>query len=364
MQRIPGGTSQMAATRPTLLCGARGHCRPHALLAIEEKLGRATEALAASNEKQVEPTQELMVHAEKDMLEAACTEEMHCAQDTIAALEQELHVEGMIAKIYPRWLLSTLAWKKATWAEEHPEMTGERRTRRSSCAGRTQLQTKLEDSASLTSVQPKCNSKPVREFSYWLGIFRTNGKIPGLISDCTSGAPKLVKIHAASRAECAARRHHHAGACQEYSVPHMTKRHHYVLAWFHGKLVRMPHDRKEHKWPGQEICHGMHSLQYDLLRAGLACELERKHHTNGENSVCENVLRSLFGQNRLVTRLAGPNLHSRAVADISHQQNDLRGEDKIKKLPDRDTEIYDQNKMRWSFASADSLDWSPSLSFQ
>ncbi|KAJ7737174.1 hypothetical protein DFH07DRAFT_985750 [Mycena maculata] len=37
-----------------------------------------------------------------------------------------------------------------------------------------------------------CNSKPVREFSYWLGIFRTNGKIPGLISDCTSGAPKLV----------------------------------------------------------------------------------------------------------------------------------------------------------------------------
>ncbi|KAJ7760250.1 hypothetical protein DFH07DRAFT_771876 [Mycena maculata] len=45
----------------------------------------------------------------------------------------------------------------------------------------------------LTSVQPTCNSKPVREFSYWLGIFRTNGKIPGLISDCTSGTPNGIE---------------------------------------------------------------------------------------------------------------------------------------------------------------------------
>ncbi|KAF8214069.1 Up-regulated during septation-domain-containing protein [Mycena galopus ATCC 62051] len=94
---------------------------PAAVLALEEKLKSATEALAASSAKQGELARELAAaRAEKDAVEAARAEEMQSAQDTIAALESELpRLEGMDEE------MQTLAREKAAWAEEREALMRE-----------------------------------------------------------------------------------------------------------------------------------------------------------------------------------------------------------------------------------------------
>ncbi|KAJ6560401.1 Up-regulated during septation-domain-containing protein [Mycena capillaripes] len=95
---------------------------PAAVLALEEKLTRATEALAASSAKQAELARELAAaRAEKDAVEAARTDDLKNAQDTIAALERELpRLEGMDQD------MQTLAQEKAAWAEERTALIRER----------------------------------------------------------------------------------------------------------------------------------------------------------------------------------------------------------------------------------------------
>ncbi|KAJ7167635.1 Up-regulated during septation-domain-containing protein [Mycena filopes] len=92
---------------------------PASVLALEEKLTRATEALAASSEKQAELARELAVaRKEKDAVEAARTNEMQAAQDTIAALERELpRLEGM-------------GEEKAAWIAERAALVREREAER------------------------------------------------------------------------------------------------------------------------------------------------------------------------------------------------------------------------------------------
>ncbi|KAJ6458632.1 Up-regulated during septation-domain-containing protein [Mycena vitilis] len=87
---------------------------PASVLALEEKLTRATEALAASSAKQAELVRELAAaRAEKDAVESARADELRHAQDTIAALERELpRLEGMDEE------MQTLVREKAAWAEE------------------------------------------------------------------------------------------------------------------------------------------------------------------------------------------------------------------------------------------------------
>ncbi|KAF7355742.1 hypothetical protein MSAN_01492100 [Mycena sanguinolenta] len=94
---------------------------PAAVLALEEKLKSATEALAASSAKQAELARELAAaQAEKDAVEAAREEEQRNAQETIAALEQELpRLEGMDEE------MQTLAREKAAWAEEREALMRE-----------------------------------------------------------------------------------------------------------------------------------------------------------------------------------------------------------------------------------------------
>ncbi|KAJ6515405.1 Up-regulated during septation-domain-containing protein [Mycena sanguinolenta] len=94
---------------------------PAAVLALEEKLRSATEALAASSAKQAELARELAAaQAEKDAVEAEREEEQRNAQDTIAALERELpRLEGMDED------MKTLAREKAAWAEEREALIRE-----------------------------------------------------------------------------------------------------------------------------------------------------------------------------------------------------------------------------------------------
>ncbi|KAJ7044823.1 Up-regulated during septation-domain-containing protein [Mycena alexandri] len=99
---------------------------PPSVLALEEKLARATEALAASGEKQAELARELAAaRKEKDAVEAARAGEMQAAQDTIAALERELpRLEGMGEE------METFAREKAAWAEERAELVREQEAER------------------------------------------------------------------------------------------------------------------------------------------------------------------------------------------------------------------------------------------
>ncbi|KAK7062161.1 Up-regulated during septation-domain-containing protein [Favolaschia claudopus] len=92
-----------------------------AVLALEEKLKSATDALAASSAKQAELARELAAaRAEKDAVEAARAEELQSAQDTIAALERELpRLEGMSED------MQTLAEEKRAWAEERDALVRE-----------------------------------------------------------------------------------------------------------------------------------------------------------------------------------------------------------------------------------------------
>ncbi|KAJ6561493.1 Up-regulated during septation-domain-containing protein [Mycena vulgaris] len=99
---------------------------PAAVVALEEKLARATEALAASSAKQAELARELAAaRAEKEAVESAREEEMRSAQDTIAALERELpRLEGMGEE------MQTLAGEKAAWAEERAALVREQEAER------------------------------------------------------------------------------------------------------------------------------------------------------------------------------------------------------------------------------------------
>ncbi|KAJ7498464.1 Up-regulated during septation-domain-containing protein [Mycena latifolia] len=132
------GTASQAAAKPRF-DGAHlfaGHAdsvvptgkgpAPAAVLELEEKLARATEALAASSAKQGELARELAAaRAEKEAVESARDEEMRSAQDTIAALERELpRLEGMNEE------MQTLAHEKAAWAEERAALVREQEAER------------------------------------------------------------------------------------------------------------------------------------------------------------------------------------------------------------------------------------------
>ncbi|KAJ7129229.1 Up-regulated during septation-domain-containing protein [Mycena epipterygia] len=141
-QRSPTGSSMSGATSQTAAArfdGAHffaGHADsvvptgkgtpPPSVLALEEKLTRATEALAASSAKQAELARELAAaRAEKDAVETARADDMRNAQDTIAALERELpRLEGMDEEV------QTLAREKAVWAEERAVLIREQEDER------------------------------------------------------------------------------------------------------------------------------------------------------------------------------------------------------------------------------------------
>ncbi|KAJ7223959.1 Up-regulated during septation-domain-containing protein [Mycena rebaudengoi] len=109
---VPGGPKEAASSASAL--------------ELEEKLTRATEALAASSAKQAELARELAAaRKETEEVEAARAEELRSAEDTIAALERELpRLEGMDEE------MQTLAREKAVWAEERAAMVREREAER------------------------------------------------------------------------------------------------------------------------------------------------------------------------------------------------------------------------------------------
>ncbi|KAJ7693825.1 Up-regulated during septation-domain-containing protein [Mycena rosella] len=133
---MSGATSQAAAARFEGAHLFAGHAdsvvptgkgpAPAAVLALEEKLALATEALAASSAKQAELARELAAaRAEKEAVESAREDEMRSAQDTIAALERELpRLEGMDEE------MQTLGREKAAWAEERAALVREQEAER------------------------------------------------------------------------------------------------------------------------------------------------------------------------------------------------------------------------------------------
>ncbi|KAJ7771126.1 Up-regulated during septation-domain-containing protein [Mycena maculata] len=228
---VSGNTSQAAAARFDGAHFFAGHADtvvptgkgtpPPAVLAIEEKLARATEALAASSEKQAELARELAAaRAEKDAIEAAREEEMRSAQDTIAALERELpRLEGMSDE------MQTLEREKAAWAEERAAMIREReeeraawdrdknmaederlddlarlqdeteRLRGEDAIELQRVQTELEDGASALRALVKAHGIP---------MFSRDPTLPALVSALGShllGISTKVEIHAAAQAE-------------------------------------------------------------------------------------------------------------------------------------------------------------------
>lgn len=103
-----------------------GRGTPTALFTLEDKLARATEALAASSAKQAELVRDLAAaRAEKEAARSAREEDMRSAQNTIAALEQKLpRLEGMDQE------MQDLARQNAVWAEERAALVREHEAER------------------------------------------------------------------------------------------------------------------------------------------------------------------------------------------------------------------------------------------
>jgi DNA repair exonuclease SbcCD ATPase subunit len=228
---VSGSTSRGAAARFDGAHFFAGHAdsvvptgkdpAPASVLALEEKLARATEALAASSAKQGELARELAAaRAEKDAVEAARTDELKNAQDTIAALERELpRLEGMDEE------MQTLAREKAAWAEERAALMREQEEERAAWdrdkqaaedekledLARLQDETERmrgEDTAALQRAQRELEdgTSALRALIKQFGIpmFSRDPTIPALVSALGShvqGLSTKVETHAAAQAE-------------------------------------------------------------------------------------------------------------------------------------------------------------------
>ncbi|KAJ7872062.1 Up-regulated during septation-domain-containing protein [Mycena leptocephala] len=228
---VSGSTSRGAAARFDGAHFFAGHAdsvvptgkdaAPASVLALEEKLARATEALAASSAKQGELARELAAaRAEKEAVEAARTDELKNAQDTIAALERELpRLEGMDEE------MQTLAREKAAWAEERAALMREQEEERAAWdrdkqaaedekledLARLQDETERmrgEDTAALQRAQRELEdgTSALRALIKQFGIpmFSRDPTIPALVSALGShvqGLSTKVEAHAAAQAE-------------------------------------------------------------------------------------------------------------------------------------------------------------------
>ncbi|KAJ7437079.1 Up-regulated during septation-domain-containing protein [Mycena galericulata] len=228
---VSGNASQAAAVRFDGAHFFAGHADtvvptgkgtpPPALAAIEEKLARATEALAASSAKQAELARELAAaRAEKGAVEAARDEELRSAQDTIAALEQELpRLEGMGEE------MQTLAREKAAWAQERAALMREREAERAAWdrdkaaaederledLARLQDETERlrgEDAIALQRVQSELEDSvsTLRALlkTHGIPMFSRDPTLPALVSALGSHMLEIgtkVQIHAAAQAD-------------------------------------------------------------------------------------------------------------------------------------------------------------------
>ncbi|KAF7352376.1 hypothetical protein MVEN_01201700 [Mycena venus] len=176
---------------------------PASVLALEEKLKSATDALAASSAKQAELARELAAaRAEKEAVEAARAEELQSAQDTIAALERELpRLEGMDEE------MQTLAQEKAAWEEERAALMREREEERAALQDETERM-RGEDAIALQRAQEELDDgvSTLRALVKQFGIplFSRDPTLSALVSALEShvqGLSTNVEAHAAAQAE-------------------------------------------------------------------------------------------------------------------------------------------------------------------
>ncbi|KAJ7228216.1 Up-regulated during septation-domain-containing protein [Mycena pura] len=210
-QRSPTGSSMSASvSQAQRFDGAHfvaGHAEsvvpsgkpaPVAVLELEEKLTRATEALAASSAKQAELARELAAaRAEKDAAEAAGAEELARTQETIAALERELpRLEGMDAEA------QALAREKDEWAEEREALKRDIATaeeQRLEDLARLQAETdrlRDEDAVAFKRAQDELEDGAAAlqalVNTYGIPMFARDPSIPALVSSLGSHMQGLV----------------------------------------------------------------------------------------------------------------------------------------------------------------------------
>ncbi|KAJ6616211.1 Up-regulated during septation-domain-containing protein [Mycena sp. CBHHK59/15] len=189
---VSGSTSQQAAARfdgahffaghvDSVVPITKGAAPP--VLALEEKLTRATEALAASSAKQAELARELAaLRVEKEEVEAARAEELRSAEETIAALERELpRLEGMDEEV------QALAREKAAWAEERAALVREQEEARAAW-DRDKAQAEDERMEDLTRLQDETERLRGEDA---LALQRVQDEL----EDSTSALRVLVKTH-------------------------------------------------------------------------------------------------------------------------------------------------------------------------
>ncbi|KAJ7887509.1 Up-regulated during septation-domain-containing protein [Mycena olivaceomarginata] len=181
---------------------------PASVLALEEKLKSATEALAASSAKQGELARELAAaRAEKDAVEAARAEEQQSAQETIAALERELpRLEGMgeaeRAALVREQEEERAAWDRDKQAAEDERLEDlarlqeETERMRSDDAGALQrAQEELEDAASALRALIK---------QFGIPVFSRDPNLSALASAVGShlqGVATKIEAHSAAQVE-------------------------------------------------------------------------------------------------------------------------------------------------------------------